>query len=90
MHYNIKNRDKSALDSSSANLPSASHCFLCERHLMHMPDDIEIFKVAPIHVLHEGPLFFTLIPGRLDEFVVRPHSLILQLNSNREHGNRQK
>ena len=38
---------QSAFDSCSVNLPTASHGFLCERHLMPMPEDIEISKVAP-------------------------------------------
>jgi hypothetical protein len=33
----------------SANLPPVSHGFLCEQHLMPMPEDIEIFKVVPIY-----------------------------------------
>jgi hypothetical protein len=33
----------------SAKLPGASHGFLCERRLMPIPEDIEIFKVVPIY-----------------------------------------
>jgi hypothetical protein len=49
MHYKIKNRKRSALDSCSANLPSASHGLLCEQHLMPMPEDIEVFRIVPSH-----------------------------------------
>jgi hypothetical protein len=38
---------QSAFDSCSVNLPTASHGFLCERQLMPMPEDIEVFKAVP-------------------------------------------